>query len=1310
MWFNLKKIKEIVFYFQKINYARFFLLIPIDKKLWTNTLYFKKLEFLSKKFSYKNKQLLSDHNNYFFFLEKKNKFFNTFGNYNNVSFFFCFILLFNSIDFLIVNKYKYTFLKNKFLKKKYVLLLKKKKVYFVSEFIQLNNIFLIFKLFYIYDKILLNFELYVYFAELFFFDLKNFINYLKRYFLKRCPLRVKIQIWDQCKFPVDRKKVFYRAESRWIIRQREIFEEHNKGFFDSIDYDVIFFLWVINKLNPDQKTRLHRYHKYLYYKSEFINNKIKYLKYKLNHLNKKKYISNFYLFIINNLNFNKYYNKIYIRKLLKNLPLFFNRLKLLHLIFFRKKKIKDFLKKKSLLKGLFVLNLKKKKIMYICFFIFFLKYFKRYYILNDSIFENLYLKFKKIKKINKLIFRTFKLLFWLYYKFQVDYYYDDIGINKNFKIFIFSFLFFCVEKKLFNNKTSVQNYTNLDKNFLFKDYYLNSVDVYLFYYLWKILAVNYATEFDDFFTKRHKLLNIVLFSNYKKYWLKYNLKFFKIFNKYENILITKLRSLNFFFINESILHKLYNHYYLFSFSFFNFSQYKNLLKNKFFLIKKLIIKKKKKQNKKNKYKNLNKKYFNLFIRNKNLKTSIFFLFCFFLFKQIKILKFKIKKKINFLKRRYTRLNLNIIVKKKIILQLLNILKSKYLIKIFKNYFIYLKNNKKISYNKNIPFFFKTNFGIIKAFYFFLEKDRVQLISLHFEIIILKLMLFYFLNKLKNKIKYNYLFSCNNLKVKMFLFLLKNKLKRKKNKIFFKKFNITLNSNFIISTQMQNYLYTINNLNKYIKKFLYLINSLNFFLIIKDNLLNHFFFFFQESLVKDMVLNVSDNLLCWRSFFDFKIDKIILNYGKYYKKNFVKTGILIKFSKYFFKYFTIFWLVLKRKIYLENLKIFINKKLIFILWYDVFNSEKKIYTDLPLDDYLFKYNIKYFRFYLNIYKKNIIYFTPEVKFFIQILIHHLNFLKQKSLELIKLTNLNYKLWVQSYHLNQNYLKAFTYYLKFFFFKLITLQYRKKKVNKIIHYNNFLEFNNNYYLKKKKFFLQIKEETLTLNKDLIVCNKCSFLYTDINLVNLIKYYQSLFNFTKLNKNILTFNYSFCKVCSSYKLNINNQPIKYFSSYNSILKYFILNSYVQNYIFFQNKIYLCSLKKIKNYIFFEEVKFINLICSKYKLKGLYFFLLTQDRLYFNIFLKFENLEIFSFYYYYFFLIEFIYFFELNNFYLTPTLVKKLDRLNFMLSLADYYQEIKLYIKWYRKKYKMKLTKKMRKETKLELLNKFFEDFKKG
>jgi len=277
------------------------------------------------------------------------------------------------------------------------------------------------------------FDLYIFKYEAFFFNFIKLNYFLKYFFLRKCSIKLKLKIWDDCKFTVDNQLVFFEEQSIWL-KNLEIFDESNISFFKQIPLDKVFLIWDVykSKINNNIDNNF----KYLYYKYKYLKDVFDYLIYRLNYLKKKKKkIKNFLFLQEYNIEFLK--NKNVIKNFTKIIPFFHNRVVFLKLISTRRKYF-NFLKKKKNLRinqSINILNQEQQHIIYILYFITYLKYFK-----NIGNLNNIKLKFKNIHKLKKKTVLNFKLLFFLYYKLIVNFNY--IGIDKSWKNFLFSFFFF----------------------------------------------------------------------------------------------------------------------------------------------------------------------------------------------------------------------------------------------------------------------------------------------------------------------------------------------------------------------------------------------------------------------------------------------------------------------------------------------------------------------------------------------------------------------------------------------------------------------------------------------------------------------------------------------------------------------------------------------------------------------------------------------------------------------------------------------------------------------------------------------------
>jgi len=100
----------------------------------------------------------------------------------------------NNDNYLLNNKYKNLFIKYNIIKKKYILLLQKKKTVELSHQNILNNLFLLYKNFYLSEILLMYFDLYIFKYEAFFFNFIKLNYFLKYFFLRKCSIKLKLKI------------------------------------------------------------------------------------------------------------------------------------------------------------------------------------------------------------------------------------------------------------------------------------------------------------------------------------------------------------------------------------------------------------------------------------------------------------------------------------------------------------------------------------------------------------------------------------------------------------------------------------------------------------------------------------------------------------------------------------------------------------------------------------------------------------------------------------------------------------------------------------------------------------------------------------------------------------------------------------------------------------------------------------------------------------------------------------------------------------------------------------------------------------
>ena len=928
----------------------------------------------------------------------------------------------------------------------------------------------------------------------------------------------------------------------------QIFEEENKIFYDKICIDKTFLIWDTFKSKPHIKRDL--YFTYSYYKYKSLVSKSESILFKQNYLNKKKYMINFYNLYKKCNNTRQFFkNKYFISQIMINLSLFSNRNKLLKLIYFRRKKFDVLIKTKETLffQNKNILDSKNEKILYIFFLISFLLIFTRKNNINEHWFMDLKQRIFKLKKLKKKNFLNFKFMFFLSNKLSCKF---NINVNPVNDIFLFSFFFIILEKKFFKSiELHFYNYDKIFKIDFIQEYFFEPMYNFLLDYVLEILSENFAKEVDNYYSKRYDILYHTLKLKYKKYWIKVNKKFLKKVKKKEKYLLEKLNSLKFFFSNKYYLKKLYDIYILFKYDFWTLFQYKNLMVNQLKWIDLLLNFKKRKINKLN----LKKRF--KFFKKKKMEKNYIFSFILLLLKKIK----KIEK--------ITYINWNLMYKlycmfdKKIFMDLFKIV-----------YFTSLNVKWKLNnYTKKIPFFLKINFGIINVFFRYLEKEYV----LNYTKLVRKFFYCYcfifLIEKLKIKKNNNYLKIKNNnyLKIKntnyfFLMFLVKKRIKKilKKKKKNLKEFG-KINTEFILTYNNNikfSWFLILDKVN-YLKKKSNLVASLDFFLKVKINLYKNFLFFFKQNLLQDVILNVNYNLIIYGYFFD------LMNDYKFFKTKWRKKIL-------FFSGDTIYWSHIKTYLHWSYLKILINRRVVFGVWFEVLNKyvDNRYKDDaLLVDDDLFilyLYELDYFELCkINLYNTR---YKIELRFLVKLFIAYINFVEIKTIDQIQQNSVNLKILERNLINNQFYIESYRFFIKKFFFNIISLKKKFIKKKLLVYHKNLIISKNLYFKNnlRKKNIINFKITFLNLQKKYIVCNKCLDLCTDIYSVKLIKYYQKFLKLNLLNKNILKFNFKFCNKCSGYKICLNRyDSISFFLTYKDILK---------NHKFNNNKINIIYISK--------------------------------------------------------------------------------------------------------------------------------------
>ena len=259
------------------------------------------------------------------------------------------------------------------------------------------------------------------------------------------------------------------------------------------------------------------------------------------------------------------------------------------------------------------------------------------------------------------------------------------------------------------------------------------------------------------------------------------------------------------------------------------------------------------------------------------------------------------------------------------------------------------------------------------------------------------------------------------------------------------------------------------------------------------------------------------------------------------------------------------------------------------------------------------------------------------------------------------------------------------------------------------------NINFYLKKFIFTLKKKKEQLTLNYiqnyniNNYICNNCLCLSINFNMSNKIMYYQKFLKLQNLDNNILKFNFIFCNICNNYKISLKaDQHILFFSTLDDILKYFIKNKIINNFIIFNNKIQYVNWDNLTNNLFFEDLNFINLNVIPYNLIFFFCYLKGKNKYNFNIKSNIYNNKFNNIYIYLLILLLLNSFFIENYLVIVPEIVKIYDE-TLQLEKSGHYYNMQIEdLKFYQKKNRIKVTKKIKKERKLFYLNKFFNEFK--
>jgi len=339
------------------------------------------------------------------------------------------------------------------------------------------------------------------------------------------------------------------------------------------------------------------------------------------------------------------------------------------------------------------------------------------------------------------------------------------------------------------------------------------------------------------------------------------------------------------------------------------------------------------------------------------------------------------------------------------------------------------------------------------------------------------------------------------------------------------------------------------------------------------------------------------------------------------------------------------------------------------------------------------------------------YKSELNFLIQLCLSYLSCIEKDIIVLKNNEFSNFSLLNRNLKNIDFTLKSINFYLKRFFFKLIVL---KKKFNykNIYKKNNYIK--NNYiknYLYKNSYF---KKLNLSCSSNYMygnyICSNCACLSSTLDYGNKIIYYQNFLKLKFIDKNILKFNFIFCNLCNKYKISLkDNEFILSFYTYDEIIKHFIKIKKFDNFIFFNNKIQYCVFYYMTNYVFFDDLKFINLNLNNYDLIFFYCYLKNKDKSYFNIKSHLLNFKFYNVFLYLIMLLLLNVFFIENYTLLIPTIVIMYNNTIQLTNEGLSYNKKIEALKDYQKKNKIIVTKKIKKERKLFYLNKFFNDFKK-
>ena len=504
MWFNLKNLSNLEKKFLNFEKTRNELFLHSKELNW-NTLRYA-FNLLPEYSTVTKIKLFSrDSEDYLLFLKFKNKWFK-----GNISIIKQLLFLHTQLNILIYNIHYFLSTKRLILFEFQNILMKKEQIYLDKHVIllkqikDLKKIKLLFHYFILNEMILLLFYFFIFLYESVFFNYITLEKYLKTFFLRTFRVKEKLKVWSDCQWITSGSSIYFIEGPFWV-KNKEIYEDFNKEFFDFIPIGILYYTWIY-EFYDENRNFLLRKKKYLYLKFIYLQSLLEFNIFKYNSYKKNLYIFNFYSDLLTVKDFYKLKHRNSINN---SIPDLMNRLRLKKIIiafFYKLKKIRT-REKKNFNNEL--LSNTDNKIFDLLFYFTFIEYIKKKYSININYLNILRKRFKKklfyFKKLDNL-----KVLFIIFFKIS-----NKKIFNLDSKIFVFLMSFYYIHIE-FNIK-KIWNFFNIKKDY-YKKYVFTDLRLLEFLFLKKTLAIIWEYKVIKVHPFKYNLLNEALSFHYKNYW------------------------------------------------------------------------------------------------------------------------------------------------------------------------------------------------------------------------------------------------------------------------------------------------------------------------------------------------------------------------------------------------------------------------------------------------------------------------------------------------------------------------------------------------------------------------------------------------------------------------------------------------------------------------------------------------------------------------------------------------------------------------------------------------------------------------